>query len=201
MLLLKMAVAPTWMWQWQLHLPSLPDKGWILENPDRGPTKGCDGLSGPDLCSTQTDDCPNQNCGRPTRLSEPEYPLNCPEPKFPLNLPDPEEPEFYSTGPGLEEEPVQSLKEATRALNLIDPVLKKRLFNHAAGMEIKVVTGFNSSCQGEDDAEDRHWWIQKPWKHRRIEISNKYITISNLKGIEADSKVLETLAHTKGLDK
>jgi len=121
--------------------------------------------------------------------------------KISFKLARPEEPEFYSTGPGLEEEPVQSLKEATRALNLIDPVLKKRLFNHAAGMEIKVVTGFNSSCQGEDDAEDRHWWIQKPWKHRRIEISNKYITISNLKGIEADSKVLETLAHTKGLDK
>ena len=30
----------------------------------------------------------------------------------------------------------------------------------------------------------------KPWKRRRIEISKKYITTSNLKGIEADSKVL-----------
>ena len=39
----------------------------------------------------------------------------------------------------------------------------------------------------------------KPWKHRSIEISNNYITTSNLRGIEADSKVLETLAHTKGL--
>ena len=64
-----------------------------------------------------------------------------------------------------------------------------------------VVTGFNSSSRGEDDAEDGHWWIQKPGKHRRIEASNKYITTSNLKGVEADSKVLETLAHTKGLDK
>ena len=39
----------------------------------------------------------NQNCGRPTRLSNPEYPLNLPEPEeleFPLNLPEQEEPEF-----------------------------------------------------------------------------------------------------------
>ena len=92
-------------------------------------------------------------------MSEPEYPENLPKPEeleFPLNLAEPEEPEFYSTGNGLEEEPVQSLKEATRPLNLVDPVLKKSLFNHAAGMEIKVVTGFNSSSQGEDDAEDGH---------------------------------------------
>ena len=54
-------------------------------------------------------DCPNQNCGRPTSLSEPEYPLNLPEPEelevplnfpeleeleVPLNFPEPEEPEF-----------------------------------------------------------------------------------------------------------
>ena len=94
-----------------------------------------------------------------TRLSEPEYPLNLLEPEeleFPLNLPEPEEPEFYSTEPDLEEEPVQSLKEATRPLNLVDPILKKSLFNHAAGMEIKVVTDMNSSSRGEDDAEDGH---------------------------------------------
>ena len=38
-----------------------------------------------------------QNCGRPTRLSDPEYPLNLPEPEeleFPLNLPEQQEPEF-----------------------------------------------------------------------------------------------------------
>ena len=59
--------------------------------------KGCDALSGRELCSNQTNDCPNQNCDRPTRLSEPEYPLNFPELEeleVPLNLPEPEEPEF-----------------------------------------------------------------------------------------------------------
>ena len=53
--------------------------------------------SGPELCSSQTNDRPNENCGRPTRLSEPEYPLNLPEPEqleVPLNLPEPEEREF-----------------------------------------------------------------------------------------------------------
>jgi len=48
------------------------------------------------------------------------------------------------------------LKEARRPLNSVDPVLKKSLFNHTAGMEIKVVTGFNSNSRGEDDAEDGH---------------------------------------------
>ena len=94
-------------------------------------------------------------------MAKPEYPLNMlepEEPEFPLNLP---KWEIYSTGPSIEEEPVKSLKEATRPLNLLDPALKKSLFNHAARMEIKVVTGFNSNSQGEYDAEDRHWWIQK----------------------------------------
>ena len=76
--------------------------------------------------------------------------------KISFKLARPEEPEFYSTGPGLEEEQVQSLKEATRPLNSVDPILKKRLFNHTAGMEIKVVTSFNSNSRGEDDAEDDH---------------------------------------------
>ena len=69
----------------------------VLENP-HGTTLTflCDSASLFPMQIAQQD-CPNQNCGRPTRLSGPSYPLNLPEPEeleVPLNFPEPEEPEF-----------------------------------------------------------------------------------------------------------